>query len=264
MLNTIYRSATRHLVKNKTAAILNIFGIAIGVATCLLILIWAERESSFDQFHPDVNRKFRVWNTFKSESETFSQAPSGVALGARLKEHIPSIVSACRIFNNSFKIQYEDKTFFESRAIIADSSFFNFFGFPLIRGTSDKLLRSADEIVMTEATAIKYFGSADQAVDKIVSVDGQSLKVAGVAADIPLNSHIQFDIVIPYKRLHNYAKDTWKQDLDNQWTGGWPHTYIQIAETADRDAVEADAADRPASSLMVPTTPRSPALAMFP
>src|SRR5690349_10270070 len=189
MLDSLYRTATRHLLKNKTAAILNIFGIAIGVATCLLILIWAERELSFDEFHPNVNRKFRVWNTFKSESETFSQAPSGIALGARLPEHIPSITGACRIFNNSFKLQYEDKTFFESQALIVDSSFFNFFGFPLIKGQSDKLLRVPDELVMTEATAIKYFGSADAAVDKIVSVDGQAMKVAGVAANVPSNSH---------------------------------------------------------------------------
>jgi putative ABC transport system permease protein len=239
MLHALYRSAVRHLLKNKTPALLNIFGIAIGVATCLLIMVWAERELSFDTFHPNVVRKFRVWNTFKSESESFSQAPSGVALGARLPENIPSVVSACRVFGNRFKFTYEDKTFFEANAIIADSSFFTFFGFPLLKGDASQLLRNPDELVMTEAAAIKYFGSADAAIDKVVSVDGEPMKVAGVAVNVPTNSHIQFDVVIPYKRLHAYALKSWKQDLDNQWVGGWPYTYIEIAETANRDAVEA-------------------------
>lgn len=237
-MNVNYRTAVRHLLKNRTAAFLNIFGIAIGVATCLLILIWAERELSFDNFHPNVDRKFRVWNTFKSASETFSQAPSGIALGARLPEHVPAIVSACRVFNNSFKFTYEDKTFFESRAIIADSSFFDFFGFELVKGKTENLLRSTDEIVMSEATAIKYFGSVDAAIDKIVVTDGKAMKVTSVVANPPINSHIQFDIIVPYKLLHAFAMENWKEDIDNTWVGGWPHTYIEIAETANRDAVE--------------------------
>ncbi|MEJ1242296.1 hypothetical protein WBG78_29375 [Chryseolinea sp. T2] len=110
-MNTLYRSAIRHLFKNKTAALLNVAGIAIGISTCLLIMIWAQREWSFDDFHTNVDNKYRVWNTFKSESETFSQAPSCSALGAQAPQHIPSIVSTCRIFGNSFKLRYEVKHF---------------------------------------------------------------------------------------------------------------------------------------------------------
>lgn len=238
MLKAIYSAAMRHLTKNRTAAILNIAGLAIGIATSLLIIIWADREVSFDSFHPDVETKYRVWNTFKSESETFSQAPSGVALGAQLQKHIPAIVSACRIFNWSFKFEYEDKTYFEDRAIPVDSNFFSFFGFPLLRGKADRVLRTPNEVVMTESTAIKYFGSADAALDKIVMMDGKPMTVSAVAANPPLNSHIQFDIVVPYKWLHSHALENWKEDIDNIWVGGWPQTYIQINDASKRAEVE--------------------------
>ena len=238
MLKATYNSAMRHLARNRTAATLNIAGIAIGIATSLLIMIWADREFSFDSFHPDAGRKYRVWNTFKSESETFSQAPSGVALGAHLPEHIPAIVSTCRVFSNNFKFSYQEKTYFEQNAIVVDSTFFSFFGFPLLRGQSDHVLRTPHEVVMTEAAAIKYFGSVDAALNKVVLMDDTPMTVSAVAANAPLNSHIQFDIVIPYQWMHAYAMENWKQDLDNMWVGGWPHTYVEINDAANRDEVE--------------------------
>src|SRR5688500_14670339 len=146
MLKAIYNATVRHLAKNRTAAMLNIAGISIGIATSLLILIWAEREYSFDSFHPDVERKYRIWNTFTSESETFSQAPSGVALGAQLPKEIPGISSACRVFPGSFKFKYEDKTYFEKRVVPVDSNFFSFFGFSLLRGQADRVLRTPNEV----------------------------------------------------------------------------------------------------------------------
>ena len=238
MLKAIYSTAMRHLKKNRTAAILNTAGLSIGIATSLLILIWADREFSFDSFHPDVENKYRVWNTFKSESETFSQAPSGTGMGAQLPKHIPSIVSSCRIFNGNFKFSYEDKTYFEHRALPVDSNFFRFFGLPLLRGQADQVLRTPNEVVMTESTAIKYFGGVDAAIGKVVMMDDQSMTVSAVAANPPLNSHIQFDILIPYEWLRAYALQNWKQDLDNVWVGGWPHTYVQINDPSNRDDVE--------------------------
>ncbi|HTE33637.1 MAG TPA: ABC transporter permease [Chryseolinea sp.] len=229
MQKGIFRSGFRHLVKNRTASILNISGMAISVAICLLILVWTKREVSYDNFHPNVTNKYRVWNTFKSESETFSQAPSGVALGAQLPKHVPSIIGSCRIFYGDFKFSYEKDTYFEHRAIQADSNFFNFFGFKLIRGTADQVLKTPNEVVMTEQTAIKYFGSVDSAMGKTVMMLNTAMTVSGVSANPPINSHIRFDIVIPYAWLHGYALTTYKEDIDNMWVGGWPHTYVELA-----------------------------------
>jgi putative ABC transport system permease protein len=238
MLKAIYNAAVRHLAKNRTSAILNIAGMAIGISTSLLIIIWAQRELSFDDFHPNSANTYRVWNTFKSESETFSQAPSGIALGAHLPKEIPEITSACRVFPGNYKFRFEDKVYFENRAIPVDSNFFSFFGFPLLRGDANHVLNDLNEVVMTASTAVKYFGSIDAAMDKVVLMDDKPMKVSGVAADVPLNSHIQFDILIPYSWLHAYAKENWKEDIDNIWVGGWPYTYIQIADNTNRDEVE--------------------------
>ncbi|MGC3943819.1 MAG: ABC transporter permease [Chryseolinea sp.] len=237
-MTTHYRSAIRHLFKNKTAAFLNIAGIAIGISTCLLIMIWAQREWSFDDFHTNVNNKYRVWNTFKSESETFSQAPSCVALGAQAPQHIPSIVSSCRIFGNSFKLRYEDKTFFENNAIIADSNVFRFFNFPLLKGDPDQVLRTRNEIVLTERAAIRYFGNADNALDKILMVDQTPMTVTGVAANPPVNTHIQFDLVVPFEWLRLYGLENWKQDVNDMWVGGWPHTYVEISDPSKKAEAE--------------------------
>lgn len=233
-----FRTAIRHLLKNKMAAFLNIFGIAIGVATCLTIAIWAGREWSFDDFHPNVDAKYRIWNTFKSESETFSQAPSGIALGAQLPNHIPAITSACRIFNNGGKFTYGDKTFFEPRTSVVDSTFFTFFNFKLLAGQPDQVLRTPNEIVITESIAKKYFGSVAEAMNKTMIKDGGPMTVTGVAADSPLNSHIQFDILVPYAFLHKFSLEIWKEDLNNHWVGGWPHTYVEIVDPSKKSEVE--------------------------
>ena len=114
--------------------LLNITGLSISVVVCLLIGIWLKRELSFDNFHPSGNQIFRISNTFKSESESFSQAPSGPAFGAHLPGELPIIKSACRVFPGSNKIKYNDNQFFETNTITADSNFFSFFGFKLISG----------------------------------------------------------------------------------------------------------------------------------
>ena len=228
----------RHLRKNNVSLALNITGLAIGICTCLLIAIWAEHELSFDNFHPNVKNKFRIWNTFKSEAETFSQAPSGVALGARLPDEISDITSACRIFDTSAKVKNGSDINFERNVIIADSTFFTFFGFPIIVGTSENLLRNPDHIVITRSTAIKYFGSVAAALNQTLLLDDQPSTIAAVAENVPSNSHIQFDMVVPYKVLHADALREWKQDIDNMWIGGWPHTYIEIRDAQMKDEVQ--------------------------
>src|SRR5689334_20173885 len=163
MIHKLYHSALRQLSRNRTAAILNISGIAIGIATCMVIAIWAERELSFDNFHPNVSNKYRLWNTFTSEAETFSQAPSGTGLAVQLPKHIPAIKNTCRIFNGNYKLRYEDKTFFEPRIFTVDSNFFSFFAFKLLHGDAGSVLHSLNDIVLSEEMAIKYFGSAESA-----------------------------------------------------------------------------------------------------
>src|SRR6202007_1328831 len=112
MIKNHLKTAWRNLVKNRMYTLLNVSGLAIGVAVCLLIGTWLQRELSFDDFHGSSDDIFRVVNTFKSESESFSQAPSGIALGAQLPKQLPDIKTACRFFSFSYKFKQGNNQFF--------------------------------------------------------------------------------------------------------------------------------------------------------
>ena len=229
MIKNFFLVAYRNTVKNKATSILNISGLAIGVVVCLVIGIWLQRELSFDNFHPNGHKIFRISNTFKSESESFSQAGTGVAFGAHLTKEIPAVRSACRVFGESFKVKSGDNLFIESNAATVDSNFFNFFGFKLLKGDPDQVLSSLDKMVITERLAVRYFGSVNAAIGKTVEIDGEYPKtITGVAANVPPNSQIQFDLLIPYGHLKSEMKTKYNFDPDSLWVGGWPYVYVQL------------------------------------
>ena len=121
MYKKFFITAWRNLAKNRIYALLNITGLAIGVIVCLLIGVWLQRELSFDNFHPNGDKIFRLTNTFKSESETFSQAPSGIALGAQLPKQLPAVKAACRVFRFEYKFEAGNNQFFESNIVNGQS-----------------------------------------------------------------------------------------------------------------------------------------------
>ena len=239
MIKNFFTTAWRNLTKNKTFASLNIFGLTIGIAVCLIIAVWLQRELSFDNFHPNGKQIFRIVNTFKSESESFSQAGSGTALGAQLPKHLPSIQSACRVFDQTFKVKSRNDQFIESKCVAVDSNFFSFFGFRLKIGQADKVLIRPDQLVLSEKLAIKYFGNAENAIGRNLLIDGEyPMTVAGVCENPSPNSHLQFDLAVPYAHLRKIANEQWKFDIDNAWSGGWPYTYIQVADPSKWKEVE--------------------------
>ena len=238
MIRNYFKTAWRNLVKNKSLTFLNVSGLAIGVAVCLTIGVWLQRELSFDNFHPNGKQIFRLTNTFKSESESFSQAPSGVAFGAYLPKELPSVQAACRVFQEEYKIKANNNEFFEPRTLIVDSNFFKFFGFKLIKGDLHEVLKSFDRIVLSEGMAKKYFGAEDP-IGKTIVVEGDHpMTVSGVAENSPVNSQIQFDFLIPYSFLRKMAKEQWDADIDNMWVGGWPYTFVQLHNPEQREQVE--------------------------
>lgn len=230
MLKSFFMTGWRNLFKNKIYSLLNISGLAIGVVVCLVISVWLQRELSYDNFHPNGDQIFRITNTFKSESETFSQAPSGVALGAQLPKQLSAIKAACRIFRFEYKFKAGDNQFFEPNTLVVDSNFFSFFGFRLEQGQPAQVLNSPNKVVLSEKMAIKYFGSTQDIVGKTLQMNDQLMTVTGVAENTPVNSHLQYDIIIPYTNFRNWAIQTWKEDLDEEWVGGWPYTYVQLTQ----------------------------------
>ena len=238
MIKNFLLIAWRNLVKNKVNTLLNVSGLAIGVVVCLLIGVWLQRELSFDHFHPNKQQIFRLSNTFKSESESFSQAPSGPAFGAQLPKQLASVQSACRLFREEYKMKAGSNEFFEPNILIVDSNFFQFFGFKLKQGTPQQVLSSFDRIVLTEAMAEKYFGNENPIGKTIIAEGDFPLIVTGVAENAPVNSQIQFDFLIAFSHLRRIANEQWKFDIDNFWVGGWPLTYVQLKDPKQWKQVE--------------------------
>ena len=229
MIKNYFKTAWRNTIRNRTLTLLNVSGLAIGVVVCLLIGVWLQRELSFDNFHPDNNKIFRLVNTFKSESEAFSQALSGPAFGAQLPKELPAVRSACRLFGDQYKVKSGDQQFFESNIIEADPNFFQFFGFRLKKGRPETCLQSFYQVVLTEKLAIKYFGN-DDAVGKAMTIDNIPVTVSAVANDPPINSHIQFDMLLSSSFLKKRMKEQYNFDIDSLWVGGWPNTYIKLSD----------------------------------
>ncbi|MGZ5135919.1 MAG: ABC transporter permease, partial [Flavitalea sp.] len=238
MFKNFFLIAYRNLVRNKISTLLNVSGLAIGVVVCLLIGVWLQRELSFDNFHPDGEKIFRLSNTFKSESESFSQAPSGPASGAQLPKLLPVVSSTCRLFGEEFKIKAGNNEFFENNILIVDSNFFQFFGFKLLKGNPRHVLQTFDQIVLTESMAKKYFGN-ENPIGKTIIVEGDyPMTVTGIAQNAPVNSQVQFDFLISFSNLRKMANEQWKFDIDNFWVGGWPLTYLKIQDPRKWKEVE--------------------------
>lgn len=238
MFKNFFLTAWRNLVKNKVFTLLNISGLAIGIAVCLIIGVWLQRELSFDNFHANRDQIFRLSNTFRSESESFSQAPSGPAFGSQLTKHLPAVKSTCRYFNEFYKIKVGDKLGIESNGLVVDSNFFSFFSFRLKKGSTGQVLQSPNQIVITEKLAIKYFGTEDPIGQTITLDSNYPVIVSGVAENPPVNSQIQFDLLLPYSFLRKKANEEWQYDIDNQWSGGWPYTFVQLNDPQKKEEAE--------------------------
>lgn len=240
MVQNYLKIALRHLRSHAMVSVLNIMGLATGICICLFTGLWVKRELGFDTFHPDADRIFRLSNTFKSETESFSQAPCGPAFGAHLSQEIAGITSAVRYSDASERLEYGEKRFFEKNALFADTNFFKFFRFPLLRGEAGQVLQPSNSIVLTQKAASKYFGDEDPVGKTMLFAGKRPMTVTGVAANPPDNSQVQFEMVMPLAVLKKMAAEDWgmTSDVDDEWLGGWMMTFVKLSKPAEKTAIE--------------------------
>jgi ABC-type antimicrobial peptide transport system permease subunit len=204
MIKNYFIIALRNLLKNKIYSLINIFGLTVGLAACILIALWVQDELSFDRFHKNVNNIFRVIS-YKGSLEDRS-ASSPAPLGPAMKESIPDVVSFARFTNTSNKVvvKYGKNIFYEDRIIFADPDIFKMFTFPFVEGNSNTAFSGLSNVVITENVAHKYFGSEDP-VGKTLTLEGnENLIVSGVIKNIPAQSHIQFDFLLSMENVYKY------------------------------------------------------------
>lgn len=221
MLRNYLKTALRNLWKNKGFSAINILGLTIGMASSLLILLWVRNELSFDRFHAHADRIYRV----TVDASGFKAAVDPAGMPAGLQAAMPEIRSVLRLsLPNTVLFGVGTREFEEPRVFYADSNFLQFFSYPLVAGDPKTALRRPDAVLLTEGMARKYFGT-DGAIGKTLKMDNdQLLTVTGILADIPENSHLQFDFVIPmafYSRVN--------EDLQqNAWNSFNFYSYVRM------------------------------------
>ena len=228
MFFSYLKTAIRNLKKYKAYSFINIFGLAVGIACCILILLWVRDELSFDGFHAKADRLFRIveQQTYQG-GEIFPVAVTPAPLAPTIKEEFPEIAETCRFTTAPrFLVTYEDKRFYERRLGMADPSFFRMFSFPFVKGDPNDAFPQLNSIVISQSIAEKYFGD-DDPLGKVFRMENMfDLIVSGVIRNVPDNSHLKFDFVMPFKLLEYGG-----QRLD-RWGNNSYYSYIELTPSA--------------------------------
>ncbi|MBS1745235.1 MAG: ABC transporter permease [Bacteroidetes bacterium] len=223
MFRNYLKTAWRNIRKNKVFSFINILGLTIGITVCMMIYLFIMNEFSMDNFHKNGNNIYRVMRNFKHDGKSSAVAYlSGQYAPALLNDFNGEIKKAVRVIQNDNLVTVGDRSFHEKRVLDVDTDFFNLFTFPLIDGNPATVLKEPGNVVLTEATAKKYFGSKENAMGKMIMFDKElPLKVAGIAKDVPSNSNLVFDIVVP---IENYKDD----GIMTTWINNGLYTYIEL------------------------------------
>lgn len=212
MFKTYLKLAYRNLVKERAYSVINVLGLTIGLASSILILLWVQNELSFDTFHKNAGQIYRIASDFGDSKS----AACSAGMPAGIRAQLPVIKNSVRIQPaNTTLLQQGTKRFEEERAIYADASFMNIFSYPLVEGDRSTALDQPDAILLTRTMARKYFGDEDP-MGKILRKDNQeNVIVRGVLADIPANSDLQFDFIMPMTSLARTNSDLKHDVWDN-------------------------------------------------
>lgn len=219
MLKNYLVVALRHLLRQKVYSFINVFSLSIGIAFCILTSHYVYGEWTYDTFHMNAGRIYRIYQSYKTpNNETRKIAFTPVPLAISLAKDFPDIEEVVRFREEKGAVKYREKTFVEN-LLFVDSEILEVFSFPLLRGDVQTALRDRASIVVNQKTADKYFGQ-DDPIGKRISVriaeKYVDFVVEGIAAETPVNSSIKFDLLLPIERMPNYER----------WADFWGSTRV--------------------------------------
>ncbi|MGN6494383.1 MAG: ABC transporter permease [Agriterribacter sp.] len=225
MFKNYLKIAFRNLIRNKAFSTINIAGLAVGMASAILILLWIYNEISYDKFHVNKNNLYAVWNrgTFDGKVQCWANTPK--ILGPTLKEEYPEVVNISRQYSRWFVTKAGEKQVSTS-ALITDPSFLSMFSFPLLQGSVTEALSGAYSIVVTEKMGKKMFGT-DNPMGKVITIDQDHFTVSGVLKDLPVNTVFNFEYILPWTYLKKLDED------DAYWGNNSVRTFVQLSPNAD-------------------------------
>src|ERR1022692_1440106 len=234
MLKNYFKIAFRNLWKNKVYSAINIIGLAIGMAACMVIMLFVSYEKSFDNFH--TKNIYRLNEVQKFEGMISSQKVglSMFPMGPTLKNEFPEIKNFTRIhWADKYQLTNADKRFYFPHTYFVDSTFLKLFDFKLLKGNRETALQKPNSAVLTEESAEKLFGK-DNPIGKTITHyagDTTSFIVTGILQNVPQNSQLQFDALFSFSSIYQ----PW---MFTNWGGNWLDTYFEFAAGTNVAALE--------------------------
>lgn len=220
-MKSFFKLFFRVLRQSRIFSILNIAGLAVGMASFIIIVLWIVDEVSYDKFNENADRIVRVVSFFKLGNNEGYSNYCPAPLANTVKKDYPEVENVVRLrYQGNYLVQKDDLAFDEGRIIFADSTFFNVFTFPLIYGNPDEVLTARNSLAISESMAEKYFGD-ENPVGQLLKLDNRTdYEVTGVFEDMPVASHIHYDFIAS---IHTY------RDANNQeWLSNNYITYILL------------------------------------
>lgn len=231
MIINYIKTSVRNIVNNKIYSMINILGLSIGFAACLLIIMFVINELSYDRFHNNYEDIYRVSVSGRMSGDYFNVAVTPIPFAPAFVEETPEVLAAVRFqeLRDNVFLSYENKKFYETEIFYTDSSLFDVFSFNLILGDEESVLDEPFSILLSESTAEKYFKNEDPVGKVLRFNDAYNFKVTGVFEDIPDNSHLKFDILASWSSYERIRGEAAK----GNWGSLSIHSYIRLNPRAD-------------------------------
>jgi len=233
MLNNLIRHSIRSFKRQRAYIIINILGLSIGIACSLLIALYVINEASYDQYNVKKDRIFRTILNGKIGGQEVTTSSSPAIMGPTMVKEFPEIEDFLRMNGRGpTVIEYNNQTFTEDHIIEADSSFFNFFSVPVLKGDAKSLLNAPRKVVLSESTAKKIFGS-ENPIDEQIKIGSDTIRftVTGVMADIPQNSHFEANLLTSFMTNPRSKQTIW---MNNSFS-----TYFLLKPNSSYKTVDA-------------------------
>ena len=223
MIKNYFKIAWRSLWKNKTTSFINITGLSVGMSAAVLIMLWVQNEVSFDRFHNDSDKIYRLTTNLPEGGWVWESTP--LLLADVAKKEIPEIEKATRLFANATLVfNINGNSFIKNKCAYIDDEWFNVFKYDFIEGDKTAFNHNPFSIVLTETEAKKYFNK-HSAVGSTIRIDSVNYQVVGVVADAPSNSSFQYNAFIP---IAAYLSNPQQRENDEQWGNTNYITFVKL------------------------------------
>jgi putative ABC transport system permease protein len=229
MIKNLLKTAIRHLAKHPGYSLLNILGLTLGITSALFLIIYVSDEISYDKYHKNADRIYRVSSKLTETDDQFTWIVAQIPFGPQLVQDYPEVEAYVRLFNMPRGLyKYEDKEYIEEDFYYADSTIFDIFSYKVLHGDARPAVTDPNKIVLTETAAARYFGDADP-IGKTITSGTTSYEVTGVIQDVPKNSHIRFDALAARNNLPKQF---------GSWGNFGVFTYLLLPENLDVKAFQ--------------------------